>query len=283
MEGGRPLRNTAAMVPQPSRIALLIDADNADPSSIGQVLRDVASRGSCTVRRAYGDWSAPRLRPWVARLHELAIRPMQQVSLTPRKNATDIAMTIDAVDLWHAAAPDGYALVSSDADFTPLALYLREQGADVHGYGRASTPAPFQHACTTFTVLEPHRPPPDAEGSEGGPAAGVSERRSRAGGTGDTQVGARSARPASSPDPPSLGDRPLVEALRDAVATSCGDDGWAPLGLVGKALRNDPTTDARAAGHGRLTGLLQASGLFELRNERTPHVAVRDRRPDRPT
>ncbi len=237
-----------------SRIALLIDADNAPARKIGDILNDLASYGECNIRRAYGNWTKPDLKGWIEELHASAIRPMQQFDLTTQKNASDMALAIDAVELWHTAGPEAFAIVSSDSDFTPLVHYLREKGAAVYGYGRAMTPAPFQSACTKFTVLEQlGEEEPDAEehvrnGREQVPTAELK------------------------------GNSGLVRLLRSAIKASAGEDGWATVQMVGQQIRNQSSLDWRNYGYGTLTRLLTATDLFELRDEGTPAVSVRDPR-----
>lgn len=138
---------------KPAQIALLIDADNATASRIDVILNELSRLGETNVRRAYGNWTKTGLKSWQEVLHENAIRPVQQFDPSKGKNASDIALAVDAVHILHTQRPDAFALVSSDADFTPLVMHLREQGAHVYGFGDAKTPAPFQSACTRFLVL----------------------------------------------------------------------------------------------------------------------------------
>jgi uncharacterized LabA/DUF88 family protein len=236
------------------RIALLIDADNAPASKIGDILNDLASYGECNIRRAYGNWTKPELSGWTKELHDAAIRPIQQFDLTSHKNASDMALAIDAVELWHSAAPEAFAIVSSDSDFTPLVHYLREKGAAVYGYGRAKTPMPFQSACTKFTVLEQL-----GEEESGAVAAGSGGRE---------QVPATELK----------GNSGLVRLLRSAIRAAAEEDGWATVQQVGQRIRNQSSLDWRNYGYGSLTKLLGAIDLFELRDEGTPAVSVRDPR-----
>ena len=152
------------------RIALLIDADNAPASKIDEVLAEVARYGVANVRRAYGNWKSPRLKGWEAVLHEYAIRPIQQFAYSKGKNASDMAMVIDAMDLLYARNLDGFAIVSSDADFTPMVMRLLTDGVKVYGFGEKKTPEPFVNACSKFTYRKrwarptpacriPNRPP----------------------------------------------------------------------------------------------------------------------------
>lgn len=137
-------------------IALLIDADNAPASKITMILSQIAQYGEANIRRAYGNWKSPSLQAWESCLHEYAIRPIQQFAYTKGKNASDLAMTIDAMDLLYTQRLDAIALVSSDSDFTPLVMRLRANGLKVYGFGEEKTPTPFVKACTSFHFLEPN-------------------------------------------------------------------------------------------------------------------------------
>lgn len=249
---------------EPFRIALLIDADNADASKIDAILNDLAEYGECNIRRAYGNWTKPELKRWVGELHGAAIRPMQQFDLTAHKNASDMALAIDAVELLHAASPDAFAIVSSDSDFTPLVHYLREKGRAVYGYGRANTPPPFQSACTRFTVLD-----------KLGAAARTDDATD---GGGDDAAAAKQAENARVPGKTLKGNARLINLLRNAIEAAADEDGFALVGAVGQRIRNQSSEDPRNYGYASWTKLLKAIDLFELRNESTRSVAVRDRK-----
>lgn len=124
-------------------ISLLIDADNASAEHIGQVIKWLQGRGSVTIRRAYGNWKKPTLSSWEKILHTHAIEPIQLFDLSKGKNATDIRLVIDAMDLLASTEVDAFAILSSDCDFTPLSIRLREAGKSVFGFGKAKTPKPF--------------------------------------------------------------------------------------------------------------------------------------------
>src|SRR5690349_7917502 len=152
---------------KPAQIALLIDADNATASRIDVILGELSRLGETNVRRAYGNWTKTGLKSWQEVLHENAIRPVQQFDPTKGKNASDIALAVDAVEILHTQRPDAFALVSSDADFTPLVMHLREHGVAVYGFGDAKTPAPFQSACSRFLVLDRLAERTDRGGDDG--------------------------------------------------------------------------------------------------------------------
>ncbi|MDD5094106.1 MAG: NYN domain-containing protein [Dehalococcoidia bacterium] len=137
-----------------SALAVLIDADNANPAIIEGLLAETAKLGFASVKRIYGDWTTPKLSQWKTALLEYSIQPIQQFAYTVGKNATDSAMIIDAMDLLYSGNLDGFCLVSSDSDFTRLAARLRESGKIVYGFGEQKTPRPFVTACDRFIYTE---------------------------------------------------------------------------------------------------------------------------------
>lgn len=219
-------------------IALLIDADNAPASKIDLILVEVAKHGVANVRRAYGNWKSPAIQSWEATLHEYAIRPIQQFAYSKGKNASDMAMVIDAMDLLYARNLDGFAIVSSDADFTPLVMRLLTNGVKVLGFGEKKTPEPFVNACSTFTYLEVLTEPD---------AAALALKRKRI----------KDLR----------GDARLVLMLRAAVDAASGDDDWANLSRVGNQVGNQASFDPRNYGYPKLRNLIEAIGLFEVKHE----------------
>lgn len=238
------------MNPEEKRIALLIDADNAPAAKVDVVLAEVARHGVANVRRAYGDWKSPHLQQWEAALHPYAIRPMQQFAYSTGKNASDMAMVIDAMDLLQAGSVDAFALVSSDADFTPLVMRILADGLKVYGFGERKTPEPFVNACSLFTYVEglgqaPVSPDASAEG-------GVDPKKLR-------------------------GDTRLVLLVRNAVEAASGDDGWAHLAAVGSQIGNQASLDPRNYGYRKLSDLIEGIGLFDLKRENL-RVLVRDKR-----
>ncbi|MEN1972806.1 NYN domain-containing protein [Luteimonas sp. MJ204] len=221
------------------RIALLIDADNAPASKIEVILAEIARHGVANVRRAYGNWKSQHLVGWEKCLHTWAIRPIQQFAYTTGKNASDMAMVIDAMDLLYAGNLDGFAIVSSDADFTPLVMRLRNDGVAVYGFGQEKTPEPFVRACSTFLYLEKLGEPED----DGGDAH-------------------------QAPSPAQLQhDADLVRLLRGAVDATQGEDGWSKLGAVGSHIGNQGSFDSRNHGYRKLSDLIEAIGLFEVRRQ----------------
>ena len=233
------------------RIALLIDADNAPAGKIDAILAEVARHGAANVRRAYGNWKSPHLKGWEATLHEYAIRPIQQFAYSTGKNASDMAMVIDAMDLLYARNLDGFAIVSSDADFTPLVMRLLTEGVKVYGFGEKKTPAPFVNACSKFTYLEALvQPSTEAAVVATAPKAGKELR----------------------------GDTALMRMLRGAVDSASGEDGWAHLGAVGHQISNRASFDSRNYGYRKLSDLIEATEQFEVkRDEQIVWVRYRPR------
>lgn len=219
-----------------SKLAVLIDADNVQPSIVDGLLAEIAKYGTASVKRIYGDWTGPELKGWKEALLQHSIQPVQQFGYTRGKNATDSALIIDAMDLLYTGNFSGFCLVSSDSDFTRLASRIRESGLTVYGFGERKTPAPLVVACDKFIYTEVL-----TEGDE-------DEKESRK----------RSSRELKS-------DTRLVNALRNAVEASSDEDGWAQLGPVGSNIaKQSPEFDARNFGYRKLRDLVEAIGLFEV-------------------
>ncbi|MCK7594007.1 NYN domain-containing protein [Pseudomarimonas salicorniae] len=241
---------------EPLRLAVLIDADNAQPSIIEGLLQEVARLGAATVRRIYGDWTRTAHGGWKRHLLAHSIQPVQQFAYTSGKNATDSALIIDAMDLLYTRRFDGFCLVSSDSDFTRLAVRIREEGLQVYGFGERKTPQPFVAACNRFIYTELLRPPADDRPGE--------EARSEE----DAAV-ARGKPPRPEPKTAEPGDVDPAVLLRTAVDEVDGDGDWVALAAVGAYLNTlRPDFDPRLFGHRKLSDLFAAyPGEFELRAE----------------
>lgn len=217
--------------PSSNRLAVLIDADNAQASIAAELLAEVARYGTATVKRAYGDWTTVNLSGWKETLHNLAIQPIQQFRFTVGKNATDSALIIDAMDLLHGGTVDGFCLVSSDSDFTRLATRIREAGLSVYGFGEKKTPKPFVAACDKFVFTEVLRP--EAVDSPG----------------------------LSSPQ------EPLQPALTAAVNAAAREDRWAALSAIGSLLmKASPSFDPRNYGFQKLGELVRGQPYLEVKS-----------------
>lgn len=218
-----------------NKLAVLIDADNTQPSIIEGLLAEVAKYGIASVKRIYGDWTGPQLKGWKETLLEYSIVPIQQFGYTVRKNSTDSSMIIDAMDLLYTEKLNGFCLVSSDSDFTRLASRIREQGLLVLGFGEVKTPRPFVVACDKFIYTEILR----ADSSDEPTSKKFNSRELKQ-------------------------DTKLVSLLRTAVEDSADDSGWAYLGNVGQNIaKKSPEFDSRSYGYKKLGELMEATDLFE--------------------
>lgn len=248
------------------RIALLIDADNISHQKAAAILSELSKYGTTNIRRAYGDWTSASLKGWRDRLHALAIRPIQQFSYSTGKNATDIALVIDAMELLYTQKPDAFCIASSDADFTPLIMQLKANGHDVYGFGERKTPEPFVNACTTFLYLDSLVDPEDAA-----PAAPAVATPAKAG------KSAKGGLAVSLAD-----DTALITALRGGVEAAAREDGWALVSAAGHAVKRLAPIDPRNYGARTFTALFEATGLFEVVKGANGHPHVSDtRNPDR--
>jgi uncharacterized LabA/DUF88 family protein len=228
-----------------AKLAVLIDADNAQPGITDKLLAEVAKYGTAHVKRAYGDWTGTSLRGWKDQLLTQSIQPIQQFAYTSGKNATDAAMVIDAMDLLYSGRFDGFCIVSSDSDFTRLAARLRESGMTVYGFGERKTPKPFVAACDKFVYIENLRFADEGAVSDA--------------------LGVKPAKLKSATAAQLKADLELVSLLRNAVEGASDDDGWAPLSSVGNIITNQrPDFDSRSYGYGKLSDLIKATALFEV-------------------
>jgi len=237
------------------KLAVLIDADNAQPSIVDGLLSEIANYGTASVKRIYGDWTSPSLKGWKEVLLEHSIQPMQQLAYTKGKNATDSAMIIDAMDLLYTNNFNGFCIVSSDSDFTKLASRIRESGLLVYGFGEKKTPAPFVSACDKFIYTEVLRAKSDEDAAIAKKSSGELRR-----------------------------DAKLVNLLRNAVNTSSDDSGWAQLGPVGSNIaKQSPEFDPRNYGYAKLGELVTATKLFDIEERQvgatnSKILVVRDKR-----
>lgn len=210
-------------------LAVLIDADNAQPKIIEELLAEISRYGIASVKRAYGDWTTTNLKGWKDVLHKWAIQPIQQFSYTTGKNATDSSLIIDAMDLLHSGHLDGFCLVSSDSDFTRLATRIRESGLLAYGFGEEKTPEPFVKACDKFIFTEILSAP-------------VSE------------VAAPKSKVAA-----------LKPLMKEAIDATARDDGWALLSAVGAwTQKKDPSFDPRNYGCKKLSELARKQAYLEV-------------------
>lgn len=232
------------------KIALFIDADNAPANKFEVVLSEVAKYGVVTIRKAYGNWKSPTLKSWEELLHEYAIQPVQQYDLTKGKNASDIALVIDAMDVMYTKDIDVMCFVSSDCDFTPMVTRALAEGKVVLGFGERKTPSPFVNACSKFLFLDEQT---KNDGDTQGPPKNIKS------------------------------DTKLINLLRQAIEATEEDTGWAALGSVGSHISNKTSFDSRNYGYRNLSSLFKAIDLFEVKRGSGNAYLVRDKRKKKQT
>jgi uncharacterized LabA/DUF88 family protein len=237
------------------KLAVLIDADNAQPSIIEGLLSEIAKYGTASVKRIYGDWTSPSLKSWKEILLQYSIQPVQQFGYTTGKNATDSAMIIDAMDLLYTRNFTGFCIVSSDSDFTKLASRIRESGLFVYGFGEQKTPSAFVSACDKFIYTEVLRAKTDEKQAIAKMSSSKLKQNTK-----------------------------LVNLLRNAVEASSDESGWAQLGPVGSNIaKQSPDFDPRNYGYGKLGELVLATKLFSVEERqigttKSKVLYVRDKR-----
>ncbi|MBA4257050.1 MAG: Maebl [Polaromonas sp.] len=227
------------------KLAVLIDADNAQASVIRELLEEVSRYGTATIKRAYGDWTTTNLKGWKEVLHTMAVQPIQQFSYTSGKNATDSALIIDAMDVLHTGRVDGFCLVSSDSDFTRLATRIREAGLVVYGFGERKTPEPFVAACDKFVYTEILRIQPEEKKPE------------------DIST----SKPDDEANPAKVAELPKLKSLvLKALEAVARDDGWSTLSALGSQLnRIHPSFDPRNYGVTKLGDLMRKQAYLETK------------------
>jgi hypothetical protein len=219
---------------QHRNVALLIDADNASPDSLDPTLTVLAELGTVNIRRAYGNWNKAALKGWAQMAHRYAIEPHQQFDITKGKSATDMKMTIDAMDLLFRGHVDGFGIMSSDSDFMPLAMRIRQEGIPVYGFGTAKTPEAFRQACTRFIDVAALQ----QASSEPMPPDGVADSKRTV-------------------------DKELVDLLSDAWKASKRDErSFARLSEIGERAGNRSSFDVRNYGFARLSELVESLSNF---------------------
>ncbi len=268
-------------------LAVLIDADNAPRTAMREIMAEIAVYGTPTIKRIYGDWTAPNMASWKPILLENAITPIQQYSYTTGKNATDSAMIIDAMDILYAGRSNGFVLVSSDSDFTRLATRLREAGMKVLGMGERKTPSPFIVACDKFISTEIIR----AAGEEARQQEALRAKKQAKAEAAKPEKGNGKKRPseADSIAEPELASTPgvprAIETLiADSLEVIADEDGYAFMGELGNLLmKKQPDFDPRNFGFSKLTKLIQSMDRFEVDvrqsgNPNTRHIYLRDKK-----
>jgi uncharacterized protein (TIGR00288 family) len=224
-------------------IALLIDCENAKAASIDGILGELAAKGTINIRRAYGNWKNEA--GWEEKLHPFAIQPIQQFAYTKGKNAIDMCMAIDAMDLLYTEKVDCFALVTSDSDFTPLVQRLLSKAKTVIGFGESKTPEPFRRACSEFIVTDNFK-----EASADNPISSKSSRKGKNDLRGDTE---------------------LMNVLRAAVENMKGENGFAPMSRIGKYISNHSSLSSKNYGYAKWSDLIRATEYFEEAPDENNH------------
>lgn len=225
-------------------IAVLIDADNAPASNFDVVLNELANVGMISIRRAYGNWKKDNLRQWEKILFEYAIVPIQQYDLTKNKNASDIALSVDAMEILFTKNIDIFCIISSDCDFTPLVTKLLGAGKQVYGFGEEKTPEPFRNVCSKFLIVN----------SKKDRVVDIENKETN---NQEKMVGSILKQ-----------DTRLMNLLRGAIEISEDDDGWANLSDIGRIISNQTPFDSRNYGYKSLNALIKEIDKFEVKKKK---------------
>ncbi|HMT18092.1 MAG TPA: NYN domain-containing protein [Ottowia sp.] len=248
---------------KPDKLAVLIDADNTTATCAQDLLEEIAKYGIASVKRIYGDWSSPALNGWRSVLLKHALVPIQQFAYTKGKDATDMGLIIDAMDLLYSGHFDGFCLVSSDSDFTPLASRIRASGRVVYGFGREKTPEAFRQACDRFFYIEnlgeAEKPKNDTD------AASATALTINQPGT---------AKPAAKPRQMDAATRSLLyKSIKDATDEATG---WAFVGKIGNVISETrPDFDSRSYGYAKLSGMLRDLRGLQFRTDEANRMYCR--------
>ncbi len=239
------------------RIALFIDCDNISHRSIEGIINELSKYGIVNIRHAYGNWTKDNLKNWEEKLLEFAIKPIQQFDYSKNKNATDILMTIDAIDLLHTKDIDAFAFATSDSDFTPVVMRVQAEGIKVYGFGEKKTPKPFMAACSQFIFTEK-----------------LMSNRSHS--TENVDV---MQTPVRQSGKEMRADTWLVNVLRTAVEQTMDEDGWANLADIGQYINNSTSFSPINFGYKKLSNLIDEIDLFDVYvDEGTKQMSIRDKR-----
>lgn len=233
------------------KIALLIDAENTQVSSLEAIVTEISKHGSIVIKRAYGDWSSSFLKNWKDPMNELAVQPVQQFSYTHGKNSSDAAMIIDAMDLLYSENFNAFALISSDSDFTRLATRLKESQVFVFGIGERKTPVAFRNACNDFIYIDVLKTLDSEEEAPRNDSLSIATIPT---------TGKRKTRQEL------CMDAKLISILRNAAEKCSNDDGWASLAISGSLIKKQyPDFDPRNYGYQKLSLMIEETALFDLK------------------
>jgi len=234
------------------KIAVLIDAENTQQNALVAIITELSKYGYIIVKRAYGDWSSLTLKNWKTPMNELAIQPIQQFAYTTRKNSSDAAMIIDAMDLLYSEKFNAFALISSDSDFTKLATRLKESHIHVYGVGERKTPIAFRNACDDFIYIDVLKTlDTDTEKTDSLKTEEPKQVKEK-----QSQLSRQQL----------CQNTKLMNILRNAVNECSNEEGWAELGVCGSLIkRQHPDFDSRNFGYAKLSNLIETTALFEMK------------------
>lgn len=233
-----------------NKIALIIDCDNAKADAIYGIMEELSKYGETNIRRAYGNWKGSN--PWEEVLHPFAIQPVQQFPYTRGKNATDLAMTIDAMEILFTENVDLFAIVSSDSDFTPLAMKLRAKSKQVIGFGEEKTPQPFIDSCNTFTYIDKFKEPTDSDDSTS-TIEKIDKNKLR-------------------------GNTKIMKAIREAINEKSDDDGWAEASAISQQINQLVRLSPRSFGYTKWAQLIRATEYFGERKNSKGQVFFKNKK-----
>jgi uncharacterized protein (TIGR00288 family) len=236
------------MKKEENSIALLIDCDNISHHSIEGIINELSKYGVINIKNAYGNWKSPKLKGWEEKLHEFAIQPIQQFDYTKGKNATDIAMIIDAMDILYSSNMDAFALATSDSDFTPIVMRLLRNGQKVFGFGEKKTPEPFVNACSQFIMTESLQDDADEKTQK------LNKRDLRK-------------------------DTKLVSLLRNATLRTMDEDGWSDMSKIGAYISNNSSFSPVNYGYQKLGDIIREIDLFDIEmKNNNKQMFIKDKR-----
>jgi len=245
------------MAKNEDRIALFIDCDNISHKAIEGIINELSKYGIVNIRQAYGNWTKDNLKNWEDKLLEFAIKPIQQFDYSKNKNATDILMTIDAIDLLHTKDIDAFAFATSDSDFTPVVMRVQAEGIKVFGFGEKKTPKPFMAACSQFIFTEKLMRTSNKNVVEGN----ISEA--------PTRKNVKEMRQ----------DTWLVNVLRNAVDHTMDEYGWSNLADIGAYINNSTSFSPINYGYKKLSNLIKEIDLFDIAfDDVSKQMSIRDKR-----
>lgn len=233
-----------------NKIALIIDCDNAKADAIYGIMEELSKYGETNIRRAYGNWKGSN--PWEKVLHPFAIQPVQQFPYTRGKNATDLAMTIDAMEILFTENVDLFAIVSSDSDFTPLAMKLRAKSKQVIGFGEEKTPQPFIDSCNTFTYIDKFKEPTESDDSTS-TIEKIDKNKLR-------------------------GNTKIMKAIREAINEKSDDDGWAEASAISQQINQLVRLSPRSFGYTKWAQLIRATEYFGERKNSKGQVFFKNKK-----